>query len=202
MKLTLETLYNGVGFIKEIENLDEILSSEPKKEWLKELNGFMYLPIERVEFLLNRLYKNTQIEIRSVISSDTRAVITIRVNYTDRDGERMYQDGVGAVNINKGQPAEMAFPMAKTFAMKDACDIFGKIFGKDLNRKEVSAPLSHKELSESQQKLIDSVSKGLAKCSSVDELNLLWMEISVEIDKDILKTIKAMFTKKKVEFNG
>ena len=35
MILTLEKLYNGVGFIKEIENLDEILNSEPKKEWLK-----------------------------------------------------------------------------------------------------------------------------------------------------------------------
>lgn len=205
MKLTLETLYSGVGFIKEISNLDEILNSEPKKEWLKEhpqVKGFMYLPIERVEFLLNRLYKNTQIEIRSVISSDTRAVITIRVNYTDRDGERMYQDGVGAVNINKVQPAEMAFPMAKTFAMKDACDIFGKIFGKDLNRKEVSEPSSQRELTESQSELIQTVSKGLAKCSSLDELNNLWIEISVEMDKDILKTIKAMFTKKKVEFNG
>jgi hypothetical protein len=202
MILTLEKLYSEVGYIKDVENLDEILSSEPRKEWLKELNGFMYLPIERVEFLLNRLYKNTQIEIRSVISSDTRAVVTVRVNYTDRDGEKMYQDGVGAVNINKGQPAEMSFPMAKTFAMKDACDMLGKIFGKDLNRKEVSAPSNQKELSESQQKLIQTVSKGLAKCSSLDELNNLWTDIFMDMDKDILKTIKAMFTKRKVEFNG
>jgi hypothetical protein len=36
MILTLEQLYNGVGFIEGIENLDEILNSEPKKEWLKE----------------------------------------------------------------------------------------------------------------------------------------------------------------------
>ena len=30
----------------------------------------------------------------------------------------------------------MAFPMAKTIAIKDACDHFGKLFGSDLNRKD------------------------------------------------------------------
>jgi hypothetical protein len=31
----------------------------------------------------------------------------------------------------------MAFPMAKTIAIKDACDSFGRIFGSDLNRKDI-----------------------------------------------------------------
>jgi type II restriction/modification system DNA methylase subunit YeeA len=30
----------------------------------------------------------------------------------------------------------MAFPIAKTVAVKDACDHFGKLFGSDLNRKD------------------------------------------------------------------
>jgi hypothetical protein len=30
----------------------------------------------------------------------------------------------------------MAFPIAKTLAVKDACDHFGKLFGADLNRKD------------------------------------------------------------------
>ena len=33
----------------------------------------------------------------------------------------------------------MAFPMAKTIAIKDACDHFGKLFGADLNRKDTIA---------------------------------------------------------------
>ena len=33
----------------------------------------------------------------------------------------------------------MAFPIAKTVAVKDACDAFGKLFGSDLNRKDVIA---------------------------------------------------------------
>ena len=39
-------------------------------------------------------------------------------------------------NINNGA-LSMAFPVAKTIAIKDACDHFGKLFGADLNRKDV-----------------------------------------------------------------
>jgi hypothetical protein len=31
----------------------------------------------------------------------------------------------------------MAFPIAKTIAIKDACDMFGSLFGANLNRKDV-----------------------------------------------------------------
>lgn len=205
MKLTEEKLYEGVGYIKDISNLDEVLNLEPRKDWIREhpqVKGFMYLPIERVEFLLNRLFKGVQIEIRSVVSSESRAVVTIRVNYTNRDGEKMYHDGIGAVNVTKTQPAEMSFPMAKTLAIKDACDMFGKVFGKDLNRKEISIVSKHKELSEAQSDSIKEITKMLSKVSSVEELNLLWLDIYLGLDKDIIKTIKAMFTKRKTEING
>ncbi len=39
------------------------------------------------------------------------------------------------VNINNGALG-MAFPIAKTRAVKDACDHFGTTFGSDLNRKD------------------------------------------------------------------
>jgi hypothetical protein len=39
-------------------------------------------------------------------------------------------------NINNGA-LSMAFPMAKTIAIKDAADHFGCLFGADLNRKDV-----------------------------------------------------------------
>jgi len=60
-----------------------------------------------------------------------------------------WHDGIGAcqlqtksgasaadlANINNGA-LSMAFPIAKTVAIKDACDHFGKLFGADLNRKD------------------------------------------------------------------
>ena len=106
------------------------------------------------------------------------------------------------MNVTKTQPAEMSFPMAKTLAIKDACDMFGKVFGKDLNRKEISIVSKHKELSEAQSDSIKEITKMLSKVSSVEELNLLWLDIYLGLDKDIIKTIKAMFTKRKTEING
>lgn len=65
-------------------------------------------------------------------------------------GEWEFHDGIGASqlqtakgtspadlrNINNGA-LSMAFPNAKTIAIKDAADHFGKLFGSDLNRKDI-----------------------------------------------------------------
>ena len=65
-------------------------------------------------------------------------------------GEWLFHDGIGASqlqtakgtspadlnNINNGA-LSMAYPVAKTIAIKDAADHFGKLFGSDLNRKDL-----------------------------------------------------------------
>jgi len=197
MKLTLEELYKGVGYIREIENLDEILNSEPKKEWLKEhpqVRGFMYLPIEKVEFLLARLFKDVKVEIRSVISSDIRAVVTVRVNY----GNGMFHDGVGAAQISKTQPAEMAFPLAKSLALKDGIEFAGKIFGKDLNRNDVSivtTPVIDESIFEKHQ-------FGLSECQSLEAVNTYFTINKVGLSKQDEAKLKSLCTKRTVQING
>jgi hypothetical protein len=201
MKLTLETLYNGVGFIKGVENLDEILNSEPRKEWLKEhpqVRGFMYLPIERVEFLLTRLYDNIKIEIRSVISAENRAVVTVRVNY----GDGMFHDGVGSAQISKTQPSEMAFPLAKSLAFKDAIEFNGKIFGKDLNRSDVSIVTTPKTIDDISASFLNEVTIKVKKIADMDSLNILFNKIEPTIPKGLESNVKAIFIKQKTEING
>jgi hypothetical protein len=201
MKLTLETLYNGVGFIKGVDNLDEILNSEPRKEWLKEhpqVRGFMYLPIERVEFLLTRLYDNIKIEIRSVISEENRAVVTVRVNY----GEGMFHDGIGAAQISKTQPAEMSFPLAKSLAFKDAIEFNGKIFGKDLNRSDVSIVTTPKTIDDVSARFLNEVTIKVKKIADMDSLNILFNKIEPTIPKGLESNVKAIFIKQKTEING
>jgi hypothetical protein len=76
--------------------------------------------------------------------------VVVRVHYFNPISEDWdYHDGIGAcqlqtakgtsctdmININNGA-LQMAFPIAKTVAIKDACDHFGKLFGSDINRKE------------------------------------------------------------------
>jgi hypothetical protein len=201
MKLTLETLYNGVGFIKGVENLDEILNSEPRKQWLKEhpqVRGFMYLPIERVEFLLTRLYDNIKIEIRSVISAENRAVVTVRVNY----GDGMFHDGVGSAQISKTQPSEMAFPLAKSLAFKDAIEFNGKIFGKDLNRSDVSIVTTPKTIDDVSARFLNEVTIKVKKIADMDSLNILFNKIEPTIPKGLESNVKAIFIKQKTEING
>jgi hypothetical protein len=200
MKLTLEELYKKEGFIKDIENLDEILNSEPKKEWLREhpqVRGFMYLPIEKVEFLLTRLFKDVKVEIRSVISSDNRAVVTVRIHFT-KGGKETFLDGVGAAQINKIQSAEMAFPLAKSLAFKDSVKFLGKIFGKDLNRVEVSTVTKQSQFTEEQQVELEKVKLAAMKVSLIDNLETAWNELAIPKESPIYKAAKAIFAKHEV----
>lgn len=199
--ITLEELYKGTGYVGNIPNLDELLNSEPKKEWLKEhpqVKGFKYLPIEKVEFLLNRLFNNIKIEIRSVVSAENRAVVTVRVNY----GDGMFHDGIGAAQISKTQPAEMAFPLAKSLAVKDSCDFFGKIFGKDLNRSEVSIVTTPKTIDEDSVKFLNEITIKVKNTKDLEALEHLFKEIEPFIPKGLEKNVKAIFIKQKTEING
>lgn len=131
-----------------------LLNQEPNKLWVKEhpfIRGYKYLPIERIEFLLKTIFKRYRIEITGQGQSFNGVWVTVRVHYVHPlTGEWDFHDGIGASqlqtakgtspadlgNINNGA-LSMAFPMAKTIAIKDACDHFGKLFGADLNRKDL-----------------------------------------------------------------
>jgi hypothetical protein len=131
-----------------------LLNHEPKTEWVKThpfIKGYKYLPIERIEYLLKTIFKSYRIEITGQGQSFNGVWVTVRVHYLHPvTGEWMYHDGIGATelqtakgtspadlaNINNGALG-MAFPVAKSRAIKDACDSFGKLFGSDLNRKDI-----------------------------------------------------------------
>jgi len=153
---------NIVKFEANIERLvkqDKImvaLNQPPPAEWVKQhpyIKDFNYLPIERVEWLLKTFFKtNYKIEVIKTGTLLNAIEVTVRVHYREiGSGEWQFHDGVGAKeiqtksgtgslmldmsNINRGA-VEMALPIAKSLAIKDACDHFGKLFGSDLNRKQ------------------------------------------------------------------
>jgi hypothetical protein len=128
-----------------------LLNCEPKKEWIK-VNKFAgnsnYLPIGVVETLMQKIFKKHRIEVLREGVMFNAVNVTVRVHYWDGIGnEWTYHDGVGAVQLQTKQgasPSElqninnnavmMALPMAKSYAIKDACEHIGKLFGRDLNR--------------------------------------------------------------------
>lgn len=147
-------LYKDVALAKSSDTLTALLNQNPSEKWVKVhpfIAGYKYLPIDKVEFLLKSIFKQYRIEIIREGVAFNGVYVVVRVHYCNPvTGEWDYHDGIGAkeLQVKKGASAAdlssinngalaMAFPIAKTVALKDACDHFGKLFGSDLNRKDV-----------------------------------------------------------------
>lgn len=149
-----EELVNGDIALKSDQNeLNKLLNCDPAPSWIKKhpfAKNVKYIPIERVEALLTVLFIRWHVEIRHVQSIANSVVVTVRLYYQDvlTDNE-LWQDGVGAAPIQTDQGAGAmewdktkndavmkAVPAAESYAVKDAAEKIGKIFGKDLNRAD------------------------------------------------------------------
>lgn len=135
------------------EGLNAILNTNPPEKWIKQhpyINNHSYLPIDKVEYLLRKIFKHYSIDITGQGTAFNGVWVTVRVNYFNpATGQMSHSDGIGAMqlqtakgtspadlgNINNGA-ISMAFPIAKTLAIKDACDLIGNIFGANLNRRD------------------------------------------------------------------
>jgi len=154
---TFKDLVSNVEIYEKQDESNYLLSQPPPKEWVKEhpfVKNYKYLPIDKVEHLLRGIFKSYKIEVTGQGTAFNGVWCTVRVHYKDiATGEWMFHDGIGACelqtkkgtspadlsNINNGA-LSMAFPIAKTVAVKDACDHFGNLFGANLNRKDVLMP--------------------------------------------------------------
>lgn len=150
---TLQELFDDTEIAGKVEGLNAILNAPPPDKWVKDhpyIKGHKYLPIDKVEYLLRKIFKRYKIEITGQGTAFNGVWVTVRVSYYNPvTGEFDSQEGIGAVqlqtakgtspadlsNINNGA-ISMAFPMAKTFAIKDACQLIGNIFGANLDRKD------------------------------------------------------------------
>lgn len=161
-----EDLVKGDLELKYDQNeLNKLLNCPPPKEWIKNhpiakkeviVNGIktkvpvQYLPIERVESLLTIIFIRWHSEIRQIQTVANSVVVTVRLFYQDvlSDAE-LWQDGAAAAPIQTDQGAGAmewdktkndavmkAVPAAESYAIKDAAEKIGKIFGKDLNRAD------------------------------------------------------------------
>ena len=130
-----------------------LMNQPPEPKWVQEnkyAGNSKYIPIGILETLLQRIFKEFRVEVMREGTMFNSVYVTIRLHYLNPvSGEWSYHDGVGSAQIQTksgASPADlasinnnavmMALPMAKSYAIKDACDHFGKLFGRDLNRKE------------------------------------------------------------------
>jgi hypothetical protein len=151
---TINDLYSSdLAILDKQNSVNILLNQEPKKEWIKEhpiAKNVKYIPIERVEWLLTNIFIRWRVEILDAKLIANSATVTVRLHYRDPiTGEWDWMDGLGAAPLqtDKGQGATdwahiksdsvmKGLPAAESFAVKDAAEKLGKLFGKDLNRAD------------------------------------------------------------------
>lgn len=147
------------------DQLNLLLNQQPPAGWLKkhpfinsteEINGqkvkvpHEYLTIQRVETLLTAIFQEWKVEVIDYKQVFNSVTCHIRLHYkSPLDGLWKFHDGLGAVGVqtDKGAAASdlnaiksdavmKALPAAKSYAIKDAAEHLGKLFGRDLTRKD------------------------------------------------------------------
>jgi hypothetical protein len=149
----LEELYKADLMLPESNQLNVLLNQPPPASWIKThpfARGVKYIPIERIEYLLTKVFVKWHVEIKSVQLIGNSVVTTVTLHYLDPiTGEWLRNDGVGgaplqtekgagAIDFNqlKDNAVMLASPSSESYAIKDAAEKIGKLFGKDLNRAD------------------------------------------------------------------
>jgi hypothetical protein len=190
---TLQELYDDKIDIVKQSKLNIILNAEPKAEWVKEhpfVKNLKYMPIERIEYLLTMIFSKWYVEVKEV-KLLANSIVTIVRLYVQNPitGEMEYQDGVGAspIQVQKGSGAtefekmnssavQIGAPASESYATKDAAEKFGRIFGKDLNRKDniAYADRLHASIAITEKmSIIDQIES----VNSQDELKKIWLSL-------------------------
>lgn len=136
--------------LKKLQGYLSIVNAEPKKEWLKshpmiKKNGkaLPYLPIERAEWLMAKLFEDVEYEIMREGLLANSVYCAVRVWYTNPvTGKRLHQDGIGAIDVQTAKGASPTdftqivsgalnrnLPTAESYARKNAVQKIGNIFG-------------------------------------------------------------------------
>lgn len=194
--------------------LNLLLNHEPNPKWLKEhpiakrkvpngKGGYdekpaLFIPIQRVEWLLSRIFIDWYFTVKECKQILNSMVVVGTLYYRDVfSNEYMQQDGVGAAVIITKKDAkaldadsilatavQMAAPAAKSYAIKDAAECIGKLFGKDMNRSEqMNYEVNSSTFELSIEELQVKLSKLLATCEDqtlVQEIQ----DIVISIDEN------------------
>jgi hypothetical protein len=159
-----------------------LLNQPPQEQWLKDhptakkeviINGqkqrvpIKYIPIERIEWLLTNIFVRWKVEIKwsKLVANSVEVAVRLHV-YDHILEDWSWQDGIGAQPLQTDQGAgatdfdkiksnavQIALPAAESYAVKDAAEKLGKLFGKDVNRAESN--ISYESLAKKYENVMD-----------------------------------------------
>lgn len=215
---TVAELYKDESLTLKNTALAVLLNSEPAPGWVKihPITKGKYIPIEVVEYLLIRIFGKFRREIKNTELIGNSVVVTVRLWVIDPvTGEWDWQDGVGAAplqtnagsgaidfNALKSAAVMIAAPSAASFAVKDAAENFGKLFGKDLNRKDAQV---YDQLSEQAVKRFTKVEERIEKMiqgsKNTDQLNKIRESVNTQ-NIIVSPELIDLFTAKEIELHA
>jgi hypothetical protein len=161
----LDELHYDIALAFKNDELNLLLNQEPPVAWVKKhpivkkkirneqgqeiTVPSEFIPVDRIELLLTRIFQVWNVEILREGALFNSVYVTIRLHYKDPiTGEMRFHDGTGAVAVQtdagksasdlgaiKSAAIQMALPAAESYALKDAAEKLGKLFGKDINRQ-------------------------------------------------------------------
>tara|TARA_R110000868_G_scaffold411642_1_gene706643 strand:- start:5214 stop:5741 length:528 start_codon:yes stop_codon:yes gene_type:complete len=152
-KPSIQDLVVSPDIKSNIGKFQDLINQTPKAEWVKDhpfIKNYKYIPIERVEFLLRSIFQQWEWKVNDfkVIANAICVHGTLRVLHPVTD-EWLSYDGLGAVDIQTSKGSnptdfnsivpnalQKNLPAAETYALKDAAEKLGEIFGGSLNRKD------------------------------------------------------------------
>lgn len=150
---SLAELHHDLAEAFKSDQLNFLLNQPVPEKWVKDhpfAKNVKYLPIDKVEFLLTKIFQQWRVEVVAYSQLFNSVSCHVRLHYMNPvTGEWSYHDGLGAVGVqtDAGKAASdlsaikqdaimKALPAAESYAIKDAAEKLGKLFGKDLNRKD------------------------------------------------------------------
>jgi len=164
---SIEDLYDESTLEQSMKqnSLNLLLNQPPNPKWLKANQKLtrkvirdnqevsvpiVYIPIERIEYLLTRIFLRWWVTIKEIKQVQNSMVCVVTLHYQNPITNVIeVMDGVGAMPIQtaagKGanelqfittQAIQLAAPAAESYAVKDAAEKLGKLFGKDMNRAD------------------------------------------------------------------
>lgn len=187
---------------KHTTELLRLVNQPPPRKWIKTnpfANDSKYIPIETVEYLLTSIFLEWWVEVKEVKQIANSVVVCVRLFYRNPDGTTKWQDGIGAAPLQtkKGCGAvdwdniqlsavQMAAPAAESYAIKDAAEKIGKLFGKDLNRKD---EMMYTNLDSRVYGLTQEQINSIKDAKTLEELARNWSALPAE-SKNALEELK------------
>ena len=137
--------------LKRAFDIKKMFNANPPRAWLKKheyINNYFYLPLDKVELLLDTMTLNWECEIINYNLIANSLCVHCRLKVTHLDGSVRVMDGIGAAPIQvnagaspidqsamKSYAIHIGLPAAYSYALKNAAKKMGKIFGRDIERE-------------------------------------------------------------------